>query len=88
MTCVCCRQEADDLRGGVCWDCATDGEREAAGFSVLRHLWEAARRLPQPRRWWAARISVAWAWDRLTRTGYYAPGGIFEREYGREALKL
>jgi len=80
-TCRVCKREADERRGGVCWDCATDGERRALQRSILQHLLSAVANVPR-RQWFGVRCDVTWAWQRLTRTGYYKPGGICEREYG------
>lgn len=71
--CAGCGQD-DELRMGYCFDCASAGEERALRRSVPGHLakalWNAARC-----RWGNARIDLAWAWERLTRTGDYAPGG-------------
>jgi len=71
----------NDLRGGVCWDCADAGERRAAMRTVLEHILSASVNVRR-RYWFGAKCDITWAWQRLTRTGYYKPGGIFERDYG------
>lgn len=79
--CSLCRNYTD-LRMGFCFECATDGERRAAQRSVAGHLARSFVCLWRGH-WESARICRAWAWERLTRTGDYAPGGTFEREYGK-----
>ena len=78
--CARCRQYSD-LRYGYCFDCADAGERRAATRTVAQHLGKGGAHLWR-RRWTNARIDFQWAWERLTRTGDYAPGGEFERQYG------
>lgn len=70
----------DDLRLGFCFDCADAGERRAAHRSVAQHVGKGLRHLAQ-QRWTNARIDFSWAWERLTRTGDYAPGGEFDSQY-------
>lgn len=72
---------ADELRMGFCWDCACAGEERAARRSVFQHLLQAASKASRGH-WTEARICLSWAWERLTRTGDYKPGGEFERQYG------
>ena len=74
-------KEYTDLRLGFCFDCATSAEKRAAQRSVAQHVVTGVGFLGR-RRWTNARICFAWAWERLSRTGDYAPGGEFEREYG------
>jgi hypothetical protein len=84
LICRACRgaqASLGDLRFGVCWDCADAGERKAAQRTVLQHLRSAVRNIAR-REWFGVKCDATWAWQRLTRTGYYKPGGIFEREYG------
>jgi len=71
----------DDLRMGTCFDCADAAERRAAQRSAGQHIGMGFRLLREAR-WTSARICFLWAWERWTRTGDYAPGGVFEREYG------
>ena len=77
QTCIACGK-IDELRLGVCFDCASAGEERAARRTVLQHLgkmiFNIRRRSPN----W--RYDLAWAWERLTRTGDYKPGGYFEQE--------
>jgi hypothetical protein len=82
-TCRGCGHE-DDLRLGFCFDCADAGERRAAHRSVAQHVQMGLRHVGQ-RRWTNARIDFSWAWERLTRTGDYSPGGEFERQYFRKS---
>lgn len=80
MTCKGCGANRD-LRLGFCFDCATDGERRAAMRSVVQHLLHIPRCLVH-RNWFGAKTDLMWAWERLTKTGDYAPGGEFENQYG------
>ena len=76
MKCNYCGKD-DELRFGCCWDCASTGEARAAKRTVPQHLGAMIRNL------WRgngnAKYDRKWAWERLTRTGDYAPGGYFER---------
>lgn len=76
--CICCGHFEDDLRGGICFDCATAGEIKALKRTVLQHLAKAVRNIWRGS-WMAARIDLMWAWERLTRTGDYRPGGYADR---------
>lgn len=78
-TCKGCRKY-DDLRMGYCFDCADAGERRAAERTVLQHITEGAGQFGRGYRT-EARISFQWAWERLTRTGDYKPGGEFEHYF-------
>jgi len=71
----------DDLRFGYCFDCACAGERRAAHCSILGHIGKGMKHIAGGY-WTEARIDFSWAWERATRTGDYAPGGEFERQYG------
>lgn len=76
-------QKHDDLRMGFCFDCASSGEKRAANRSVpehLAHAWRNAR----DGDYHFMKIDLRWAWERLTRSGDYAVGGYFEREYGKD----
>ena len=79
MNCTCCGTH-DDLRFGVCFDCASAAELRAAKRTVLQHLRQAARNCAR-RAWSSARVDLCWAWERLTGTGDYAIGGTFDAEY-------
>ena len=80
--CACCSRPDSDMREGFCFDCATIGERRALRRTVAQHVgWFARHALKF--QWSSARIDLAWAWERLTRTGDYAPGGYAEQEIGR-----
>jgi hypothetical protein len=72
MKCIGCGKD-DELRLGFCWDCASEGEARAARRSVLQHLAKALSHIGQTN----FRYDIKWAWERLTRTGDYAPGGYF-----------
>lgn len=76
QTCNSCGRPKD-LRLGFCFDCATEGEQRAARRTVLQH---AAKGVGHALRgyWTEARFDFAWAWERLTQTGDYAPGGYFD----------
>lgn len=79
--CSVCGAEDDDLRFGVCFACAEAGERRAAQRTVRQHLGTAVRNLWRGKLTYA-RYDLTWAWQRLTKTGDYAPGGTFEQDYG------
>jgi len=81
MICNCCGRD-DDCRMGICFDCATAAEIRASKRSVLQHVGKALGHLRRGD-FTFARISLAWAWERLTKTGDYAPGGEFEGYRGR-----
>lgn len=83
MICRGCGLE-EDVRFGVCFDCATSGEARAAKRTVLQHIRKGFGNAMK-RKWISSRIDFMWAWERLTRTGDYAPGGTFERDYGIRA---
>jgi hypothetical protein len=75
--CVACGREDDDLRMGVCFDCADAGEAKAAKRSVLQHAALGISHL-RPGHTWKARFDFRWAWQRLTSTGDYRRGGYFD----------
>ncbi len=78
--CAVCGGEAE-TRFGCCFDCATEGERKAAHRSILQHLAVGLGRVLRGRRDFGTRLEFIWAWERLTKTGDYAPGGEFDRMY-------
>lgn len=67
----------DDLRHGYCFDCASEGDLRLGRRSVLQHLVKAIGHAARGY-WWNAKIDVKCAWERLTRTGEYAPGREWE----------
>lgn len=79
--CSRCRS-LTDLREGFCFDCATEGERRAAHRTVVQHVGRSFYAALYERDLTSARIFLRWAWERLTRTGDYKPGGEFESQYG------
>lgn len=80
MKCACCGSD-DELRMGFCWDCACAGEERAANRTALQHIGQAISKASRGY-WTESRICLSWAKERLTRTGDYAPGGEFEKQYG------
>lgn len=72
MICKGCGRD-DDLRFGYCFDCATDGDLRLGRRSVMQHLGKAVSHVARGY-WWNAKTDVKCAWERLTRTGDYAPG--------------
>lgn len=76
MGCANCHRD-DELRFGICFDCATAGEARAARRTVPQHLAAMFRNLSRGSR--NAKYDFKWAWERLTRTGDYALRGYFER---------
>lgn len=77
MICRGCGRDDDDLRMEYCFDCASDGDLRLGRRSVLQHLGKAISHAA-PRCWWKARIDLKCAWQRLRRTGEYAPGREWE----------
>lgn len=73
--------EVDELRMGCCFDCAMAGEEVAARRTVMQHLGHGIWRVLRGRFGFATRMDFVWAWERLTKTGDYAPGGEFESQY-------
>lgn len=78
LRCSRCR-ETKELRFGFCFECANAGEIVAAKRTVIGHLKQSAVQL-RCGRFFNARCAAKWAWERITRTGDYAPGGYFERQ--------
>lgn len=77
MTCHVCQGCTDDLRFGVCFDCATEGDIRLGKRSTLSHwLHGIGHTLTGP--WWKARTDFKCGWERIRRSGDYAPG----REWG------
>jgi hypothetical protein len=76
MTCSVCGKE-DELRYGVCFDCASTGDIRLGSRSTLQHWWHGVTSL-RPGLWWRARMDFKCGWERLTRTGEYAPGREWE----------
>ena len=76
MRCEHCGMD-EELRFGCCFDCATNGEARAAKRTVIQHIGFMFRSLWK--RNGNAKYDLKWAWERLTGTGDYAPGGYFER---------
>src|SRR6266853_330686 len=73
-----CRKcgETHDLAFGYCFDCAHAGQLRAAKRTAWQHI-ARANNLIWHRHWTNARIELRWAWERLTQTGDYKPGGTF-----------
>lgn len=78
-TCLACGSPDDDTRFGICFDCATKAEANAARRTIVQH---AARGVKNALRgdFGSAKIDFTWAVERLTRTGDYRKGGVFDRE--------
>ena len=74
MICDYCGKD-DELRLGCCWDCASAGEAKAAKRSVIQHIGSMFRNLRK--RNGNAKYDFKWAWERMTKTGDYAPNGYF-----------
>jgi hypothetical protein len=75
-TCSECGRH-EELRLGYCFECASNGEARAARRTVAQHLGKAVEHLLGGQRTYAW-YDVTWAWQRLTRTGDYRPGGYFD----------
>lgn len=69
----------EELRLGYCFDCATSGEERAAKRSVEEHLRNGLKNLKEGKNE-NGRYDFEWALERLTLTGHYADGGIFDQE--------
>jgi hypothetical protein len=77
MICRVCKRDDEDLRMGVCFDCATTGDIRLGSRSVLQHLAHGVSALFRGA-CWMARMDFKCAWERLRRTGDYAPGREWE----------
>lgn len=77
MACTVCGCGDDDLRMGVCFDCATDGDIRLAKRSTLQHWRHGVASVFQCV-WWRARMDFKMGWERIWRTGEYAPGREWE----------
>lgn len=73
MTCRVCNIDTDDLRGGVCFDCATEGDIRLARRSTLQH-WLHGLSALFGGVWWMAKMDFRMGWERVRRSGEYAPG--------------
>lgn len=78
--CFACGK-TDELRMGCCFECAMDGEKRAAHRTVRQHLTKGLGKVVRCRFGFGTRMDFVWAWERLTKTGDYAPGGEFDRQY-------
>lgn len=78
MTCQVCGSGDSDLRMGVCFDCATAGDIRLAKRSTLQHWRHGAYSLFCGV-WWRARMDFRMGWERIWRTGEYAPGREWEQ---------
>lgn len=74
--CAYCGKAADP-RMGFCWQCAIEGAARAAKRTVRQHFWVGVKHLAVGNS--NARFDFAWAWERFTHTGDYAPGGEFSK---------
>lgn len=72
MKCIKCGND-DELRFGVCFDCATEGDLRLGRRTTLQHWRHGIGSLLQGV-WWRARIDFRCGWERIRRTGDYAPG--------------
>jgi hypothetical protein len=79
ITCDYCGKQTDDLRFGCCFMCASAGEEKAAKRTVAQHVLKGFFNLFRGNIS-IARIDFVWAWERASRTGDYAAGGVFDRE--------
>lgn len=78
MTCHVCKRATDDLRMGICFDCATAGDIRLGSRSVAQHIAHGVNSLFCGI-WWRVRIDFKCAWERIWRSGEYAPGREWER---------
>ena len=77
MSCSFCGAVTDDVRYGACFDCASAGDQRLGRRTTLQHWTHAIGSLWE-RKWWRAKIDLKCGWERLTRSGEYAPGGEWE----------
>lgn len=75
--CRVCKTEQGDLRGGVCFDCATEGDLRLARRSMLQH-WAHGLGAIFAGKWWMVRMDFRMGWERIRRSGDYAPGREWE----------
>lgn len=73
MACSVCGYGDGDTRMGVCFDCATAGDIRLAKKSTLQH-WSHGLGSVFHGVWWRARMDFRMGWQRIRRTGEYAPG--------------
>jgi len=73
MTCRVCGDPTNDLRMGVCFDCATEGDIRLAKRSTIQHWIHGFKALCY-RDWVIAKMDFRIGWERIWRTGEYAPG--------------
>jgi hypothetical protein len=78
MTCGVCKR-VRELRSGICFDCAWNMERILAKRYWFEHVWIGLRKIHRPELWWQIGHDWSLAFQRLTETGSYAPGGKFDR---------
>ena len=77
MKCSVCGHDDDDLRMGVCFDCASAGDIRLAKRTTRQH-WRHALGSIRARVWWRARMDFKMGWERIWRTGDYAKGGEWQ----------
>lgn len=77
MPCTVCHSKDTDLRMGVCFDCATDGDIRLAKKSTIEHWLHSIKALSQGA-WWIAKLDFKIGWQRIWRTGEYAIGREWE----------
>lgn len=77
MACHVCKSIDSDLRMGVCFDCATEGDLRLWRRSTFQHWLHGIRRAFRLD-WLMARIDFKCGWERIWRTGEYAPGREWE----------
>ncbi len=77
--CKICNK-SNDLRAGVCFDCASTAEHRAATRNVLQHLRKSIDHF-KIKQFTDARICFMWALERATNSGDYKKGGYFDKEY-------
>lgn len=79
VMCKCCDKPVDDVRFGVCFDCASTGEERTAKRTVFQHIKKGLLNV-RVGNYEYCKYDFLWAWQRLTRTGDYREGGTFDKE--------
>lgn len=77
MSCSVCGSGDDDLRVGVCFDCAAAGDIRLAKRSTFQH-WKHGVGSILHGVWWRASMDFRMGWERIWRTGEYAKGREWE----------
>jgi len=76
MICKGCGAD-DELRMGYCFECASAGDVRLAKRKTWQHWLKGVSHLLRGY-WWNAKTDFKCGWERIWRTGEYAPGREWE----------